>query len=85
MVQFLAEIIGRKWNRPVRIPTPAIEMRPTPLQIQEESLKKFQQSSSVLKWPKSTGRKSRYNPMKRSCTVKPLLDGHRSDDPKVPS
>ncbi|CAF4694393.1 unnamed protein product, partial [Rotaria magnacalcarata] len=58
----LAEMIGNKWKRSIvmKTPRPPIQMRPTPLQIQDL---KSSSSSQTLKWPTPIFFKKRNNPI----------------------
>lgn len=60
MTQMIAEMIGNKWKRSIvmKTPGPPIEMRLTPLQIQD-----LKSSSQTLKWPKPIFFKKRNNPI----------------------
>ncbi|CAF1508679.1 unnamed protein product [Rotaria magnacalcarata] len=62
MTQMLAEMIGNKWKRSIvmKTPRPPIQMRPTPLQIQDL---KSSSSSQTLKWPTPIFFKKRNNPI----------------------
>lgn len=66
--EMLAEIIARKWHRPFHIRkqllSTFIPMRPTPLQVQEQSSTFYRQSSQRLKWSNTRIKSNhRYNPL----------------------